>query len=227
MSWLFESSQEKKFIVALKRIEDEAFFGSGHLSRDVTFKKHQSVLKGKYFLEAIRELMGSQILTDYQFWDGFLQAATNTLDNPSISNSKNLYSYLDSLKVNWDEKKPLNKVLPGLKATVSAGGLFAGAGGFVLGSIYFKWVVLFSLGLALGPWGATALAVGLIILNLAIASYSGYQLYKNIRVCSGHCLKDISEFVEHVANDAQQSIREETQENYSASDSNTYYSNSM
>ena len=221
MSYFFESTEERLFKTAVKNFKevlktfakDTSYLSYGNIQLEEIRFKNRTVVKGKNFLTSIQELMSGQFKTNYQFWADLLNAATKTLNTPHPDNFSQLYGKYYQLSCEWSNGKPWNKTLPAAKIVTSSIFIVAGTGGLALSSMYLHWIIWGSLSLAMGPWGAVALGVGMAFVSLVVACIAGYQLYKNMKICNDTPIEAITDFVLHIQKDpniSQQNSLEQT-----------------
>ncbi|MBA2653001.1 MAG: hypothetical protein H0U73_12170 [Tatlockia sp.] len=192
----------KNFKDALKsQSEETSYLSNGNITPTEISVRNRVEVTGKNFVISIQELMSAESRTNYKFWAYFLTAATNVIITPHQDNKSRLFYFNNKLKLEWENGKPWNKMLAGVKIVASTFFITAGTSGLVLSSMSLHWIIWGSLGLAMGPWGAVALCVGVAILSSVVACIAAYQLYKNIKICADTPIKQINDFVVLISGD--------------------------
>ncbi|MBA2656688.1 MAG: hypothetical protein H0U70_06835 [Tatlockia sp.] len=187
MGWVFDSEEEKNFKKAIEEVRLNGTFVSKTKKGSYGERWHFDICRnglneklGKKFLASL-EQMQSLIDANPAFWKGFIEAAADVIQyEENEEHIKELYSYLNRLENEWSELRTY-KLTPKLSTGCHFFGFAAGVSLGIGGTAMLYYIVAGSLTLAMGPWAAAGLAVGLVLIGLILAAYEGHQVYKNMR----------------------------------------------
>lgn len=154
--------------------------------------------KGRDFLVSLDELRELLHPSNEEYWRGFLRTAMLVMARPSEKNYLELHGYLCRLRQEMKQEAFWNYSWGGARVVVNSLYALAGGGISVSGAMLLDCVVAGTCVLAMGPWGAAALGVGLMFLGVVIAVFTAFRAYKNFRLCRDSQLREIEDFVNYL-----------------------------
>lgn len=176
-------------------LHDSSLFG-GPLTPEGKKRKNEIVIKGRKFLNSISELHELNPRSDHK---EILNCATELLKIPSVNNYSSLCDSVNSMKRTWDDSNysaaRLHIFTSSLEFTITSGLTVFGV---VATAKAINTMLLATTVLAMGPWGALALGVGITLLGAVATTLAAFEIYKNCRLYKDYQLAEITEFVDFI-----------------------------
>ncbi|MBA2651928.1 MAG: hypothetical protein H0U73_06670 [Tatlockia sp.] len=188
------SKEERAFEDTLTNWANDTLSSKVHYPKDIIDKRTQTLIMAKRFLSSMEEFTSLLEKPDQEFWNLFLDAATQALKVPSEKNYLNLYRYMSMFKAS--HKEEWSYTTNGMNIFTNSMTFTIATGGVVASSVYLLNISLAVAALAMGPWGAAALCAAVLVASLVVAIIYGIKLHKNIRAYNDKQLNEINDFVE-------------------------------
>lgn len=159
------------------------------------FKRVNTVWKGRDFVKSINELKSLTGSEKHHFYDNFLDAATDTLNNPTKENYAELKDRLRELETNLSDPNYFSSRAIGWKISIHSLGLILGLVG-----AFSILIILASAATAAAaaPVVFGLLAFALTFIGIALICYEIQMLYQDIKYVRGGQAREISDFVNYL-----------------------------